>query len=124
MKGLNNMTEEQRCTKNESTTMMVMTLAVMLLNIIGIIIAFVTWKIYGKESKFIKENGAKLMDFYITFVIYELIVLLLCIVKVGVYILPIMTLIYAAILIMAIISYYKHKSFAYPLSFKFIQRMK
>ncbi len=118
------MTEEQRCTKNESTIMMVITLAVMLLNIIGIIIAFVTWNIYGKESKFIKENGAKLIDFYITFVIYELIVLLLCIVKVGVYILPIMTLIYAAILIIAIISYYKHKSFKYPLSFKFIQRMK
>ena len=65
------MTENQRSTKNESITMMVMTAAVMMLNIIGVIIAYAAWKIYGKESKFIKKNGLKLIDFYKSFVIYE-----------------------------------------------------
>lgn len=117
------MTEGNRCSKNESTTMIVMTLAIMFLNIIGVVIAFVSWKIYGKDSEFIKKNGLKVIDFYISFVMYEMVVLLLCIIKIGTYLLPVMTLIYAAILIMAIISYYKHKEFKFPLSFRFLEKL-
>jgi uncharacterized protein len=124
MKGFSKMTDYERCTKNESTIMMIMTLAVMFFNIIGAIIAYVTCQVYGKQSAFIKRNGARLIDFYISFVIYEIIVLLLCLVKIGTYLLPIMTLIYAAICVIAIIQYYKHKEFIYPLTFKFIQRLK
>lgn len=119
------MTENERSTKNESITMMVITAAIMMLNIIGVIIAYVTWKIYGKESKFIKKNGLKLIDFYISFVIYEFIILLLvCIVKQAAYLIPIMSIMYLIILIIAIIQYYRHKEFKYPLSFRIIERLK
>lgn len=119
------MTENQRSTKNESITMMVMTAAVMMLNIIGVIIAYAAWKIYGKESKFIKKNGLKLIDFYISFVIYEFVILLLvCIVKKAAYLIPPMSIIYLIIFIIAIIQYYRHKEFKYPLSFKIIEKLK
>ena len=119
------MTENERSTKNESITMMVITAAIMMLNIIGVIIAYVAWKIYGKESKFIKKNGLKLIDFYISFVIYEFIILLLvCIVKQAAYLIPIMSIMYLIILIIAIIQYYRHKEFKYPLSFRIIERLK
>ncbi|GAA0863723.1 DUF4870 domain-containing protein [Paraclostridium tenue] len=118
------MTDCERCTKNESTMMIVMTLAVMFFNIIGAIIVYVTCQVYGKQSAFIKRNGTRLIDFYISFVIYEIIVLLLCFVEVGKYLLPIMTLVYAVICIMAIIQYYKHKEFIYPLTLKILQKLK
>lgn len=119
------MTENQRSTKNESITMMVMTAAVMMLNIIGVIIAYAAWKIYGKESKFIKKNGLKLIDFYISFVIYEFAILLLvCIVKKAAYLIPAMSIIYLIIFIIAIIQYYRHKEFKYPLSFRIIEKLK
>ena len=119
------MTENERSTKNESITMMVITAAIMMLSIIGVIIAYVAWKIYGKESKFIKKNGLKLIDFYISFVIYEFIILLLvCIVKQAAYLIPIMSIMYLIILIIAIIQYYRHKEFKYPLSFRIIERLK
>ncbi|EQK40312.1 MULTISPECIES: DUF4870 domain-containing protein [Paraclostridium] len=119
------MTENQRSTKNESITMMVMTAAVMMLNIIGVIIAYAAWKIYGKESEFVKKNGLKLIDFYISFVIYEFAILLLvCIVKQAAYLIPAMSIIYLITFIIAIIQYYRHKEFKYPLSFKIIEKLK
>ena len=117
------MDEYKRCTKNESSIMMIITLAIMFLNIVGVIIAFIAWKVYGKDSQFIKRNGLRAIDFYISFVIYELIVILLCVIKMGTYLLPVMTIIYAAILIMAIISYYKHKEFNFPLNLRILDRL-
>lgn len=119
------MTENTKSTKNESVIMMIMTAAIMLLSIIGVIIAYAAWKIYGKESKFINKNGLKLIDFYITFVIFEFTILLLvCFVKQAAYLIPAMSVIYLLILIIAIVNYYKHKEFKYPLSFKIIERFK
>lgn len=119
------MTEEQRCTKNESIIMMVMTLAVMLLNIVGVIIAYAAWKIYGKESEFIKRNGLKLIDFYISFVIYEFAILLLvCVVKTAAYLISVMSIIYLITFIIGIIQYYRHKEFKYPLSFRILEKLK
>lgn len=119
------MTEKQRCTKNESIIMMVMTLAVMLLNIVGAIIAYATWKIHGKESEFIKRNGLKLIDFYISFVIYEFAILLLvCIVKQAAYLISVMSIIYLITFIIGIIQYYRHKEFKYPLSFRILEKLK
>lgn len=119
------MTENKISSKNESVIMMIMTLAVMMLNIIGLIIAYAAWKIYSKESRFIKMNGLKLIDFYISFVIYEFTILLLvCGVKKAAYLIPIMSVIYLCTFIVAIINYYKHKEFKYPLSFRIVERLK
>lgn len=119
------MIDNKRCTKNESIIMMVMTLAVMLLNIFGVLIAYVAWKIYEKESAFVKRNGLKLIDFYISFVIYEFAILLLvCVVKDAAYLISAMSAIYLIIFISAIIQYYRHKEFRYPLSFRILEKLK
>ena len=71
-------------TKNENLIMLIMAAAIMLFNLIGFIVVYFVWKEYSKESYYIKINGARLLDFHISYWIYTLIASVLCIVFIGI----------------------------------------
>ncbi len=107
--------------KNENLIMLMMAAGIMIFNIVGFIVVYFVWKEYSKESYFIKENGARLLDFHISFLIYDIIAAILCIVIIGAFILPVIGLVQFVCAIIGMIKYGGHNDYIYPLSFKFIQ---
>lgn len=107
--------------KNENLIMLMMAAGIMLFNIVGFIVVYFVWKEYSKDSSFIKVNGARLLDFHISFFIYEIIAVILCIAIIGAFMLPIIGLIQFVCSIIGMIKYGGHNEYVYPLSFKFIQ---
>ena len=94
----------------------------MLFNLIGFIVVYFVWKEYSKESYYIKINGARLLDFHISYWIYTLIASVLCIVFIGILALPIIALVQFIFSIIGMIKYGTYKYYEYPLTFRFIQK--
>ena len=109
-------------TKNENLIMLIMAAAIMLFNLIGFIVVYFVWKEYSKESYYIKINGARLLDFHISYWIYTLIASVLCIVFIGILALPIIALAQFILSIIGMIKYGTYKYYEYPLTFRFIQK--
>lgn len=115
------MSDYSNSTKNENLIMLMMAAGIIVFNFIGFIVVYFVWKEYSKESNFIKVNGARLLDFHISFFIYEVIAIILCVLIIGAFILPIIGLIQLVCSIIGMIKYGGHNDYEYPLSLKFIQ---
>ncbi|MGL4911312.1 MAG: DUF4870 domain-containing protein [Romboutsia sp.] len=105
----------------ENLIMLLMAGGIVLFNIIGFIVAYFVWREYSKDSYFIESNGKRLLNFHITFVIYEIIAGLLIIVLIGVLLMPIVSIAYFIMTILGMIKYGSHMNYEYPFTFEFIK---
>lgn len=105
----------------ENLIMLTMAAAIILFNIVGFIIVYFVWKEYSNESDFIYDNGKRLMNFHITFVIYEIIAWISIIAFIGVILVPLVSLVYLILAAIGLIKYGSHKDYLYPLTFNIIK---
>lgn len=112
---------ESRFLDKEHLIMLVMAASIFLFNIIGFIVCYFVWREYGKESEYMYRNGRNLLNFHISYVIYEVIAGISIIAVVGVFILPILSIVYLALTIFGMIKYGLHENYNYPLTIGFIK---
>lgn len=105
----------------ENLIMLLMAGSIVVFNIIGFIVSYFVWKEYSKDSAFIEINGKRLLNFHITFVIYEIIAFLLIIVLIGTILMPIVSIAYFVMTLIGMVKYGYHKDYEYPFTFKFIK---
>ena len=55
----------------ENLIMLIMAGSILVFNLVGFIVSYFVWKDLSKESDYIRENGRKLLNFHISFVIYD-----------------------------------------------------
>ncbi|HSQ90441.1 DUF4870 domain-containing protein [Romboutsia sp.] len=105
----------------ENIIMLLMSGGIIVFNLIGFIVSYFVWKEYSKDSDFIKENGRRLLNFHISFVIYEIIAGILIFVIVGAILMPIVTIAYIVMTVIGMIRYGSHRDYKYSLTFDFIK---
>lgn len=110
-----------RSIPKENLIMLMMAAAIVLFNILGFIIVYFVWKEYSQESDYIYTNGKMLMNFHITFVIYEIIAGISIIALIGVILVPLVSLVYFILTLIGLINYGSHKDYLYPLTFNIIK---
>lgn len=106
--------------EKENIIMLLMAAAIVLFNIIGFIIAYFVWQEYRNKSDFIDINGARLLNFHISFVIYEIVAFISCIVLVGFILVPLVSITYFILTLIGMIKYGSHKYYKYPITFNII----
>ncbi|MEG1312310.1 MAG: DUF4870 domain-containing protein [Romboutsia sp.] len=104
----------------ENLIMLMMASAIIVLNIVGFIIAYFVWKEYSKDSEYIETNGRLLLNFHISFVVYEVIAGISWIVFIGFILTPLVSLLYFILAIIGLINYGSHNDYKYPFIFNII----
>lgn len=94
----------------------------LLFPLVGFIVSYFVWNEYRKESDYIGVNGARLLDFHISFFIYNLVGGLLCIVIIGIFILPVVSIAYLVLIILGMIKYGTNQDYVYPFTIKFFSK--
>ena len=110
-----------RSIPKENLIMLIVAAAIILFNIIGFIVVYFVWKEYSKESDFININGRRLLNFHISYFIYEAIALISMIVLVGIVLMPIISLAYFIFTAIGLYKYGCHNDYEYPLTFNIIK---
>ncbi|MGL5330610.1 MAG: DUF4870 domain-containing protein [Peptostreptococcaceae bacterium] len=105
----------------ENLIMLLMAGGIVVFNLVGFLIAYFVWREYSKDSEFIKENGRRLLNFHISFVIYTFISGILTIVLVGIILVPIVSIAYFIMTVIGMIRYGSHRNYEYPFTFDFIK---
>ena len=111
----------QKSIQRENLIMLLMAGGIIVFNIIGFIVAYFVWKEYSKDSYFIETNGRRLLNFHITFVIYEIIAGILIVVLIGAILMPIVSIAYFVMAILGMMKYGSHRDYEYPFTFEFIK---
>lgn len=112
---------DSRFLDKEHLIMLVMAAAILLFNIVGFIVCYFVWREYGKETDYLYTNGRNLLNFHISYVIYEIIAGISIIAVVGVFLLPVLSVAYLVLTIFGMIKYGLHESYDYPFTIKFIK---
>ncbi|MGL5315162.1 MAG: DUF4870 domain-containing protein [Peptostreptococcaceae bacterium] len=110
-----------RSISRENIIMLVMAASIILFNIVGFIVCYFVWCEFRQESDFINANGRKLLNFHISFVIYEIIAGLLIIAIIGAFLIPVVSVAYFVLTIIGMIKYGTHKDYDYPFTINFIK---
>lgn len=105
----------------ENLIMLLMAGGIVVFNIIGFIIAYFVWKEYSKDSDFIKVNGRRLLNFHISFIIYEIIAGISMVALVGVILMPLVSIVYIILIVLGMIRYGSHGDYEYPVTFNIIK---
>ena len=105
----------------EHLIMLIMAGAIIVFNLIGFIVSYFVWKDLSKESDYIRENGRKLLNFHISFVIYEIIASLSIVVLIGVILTPLISIAYIVLAILGMINYGQYKNYDYKFTINFIK---
>ena len=100
----------------ENLIMLIMAGAILVFNLVGFIVSYFVWKDLSKESDYIRENGRKLLNFHISFVIYEIIAGLSIIVLI-----PIVSIAYFVLAVLGMIKYGQYKDYDYEFVINFIK---
>ncbi|MEM9399872.1 MAG: DUF4870 domain-containing protein [Verrucomicrobiota bacterium] len=97
----------------------------MLCHILGLIIPviapLVIWLLKKDEFSFVKDQGKEAINFQITCFIASIIAGLLCIVIIGILILPLLSLAYLVFCIIAGIKSYDGENYRYPVCLRLIK---
>ena len=96
----------------ENLIMLIMAGAILVFNLVGFIVSYFVWKDLSKESDYIRENGRKLLNFHISFVIYEII---------GALLTPIVSIAYFVLAVLGMIKYGQYKDYDYAFVINFIK---
>lgn len=115
------MDKYQKSVPRENLIMLIMTASILLFNFIGFIVCYFIWREYSKDSDYIKENGKKLLNFNISFLIYMVVSTILMTLIIGIILMPIVSLSYFIISIFAMIKYGSYKDYNFPFTFNFIK---
>lgn len=110
-----------RSIKKENLIMLIMAAAIILFNIIGFIVVYFVWKEYSKESEFIEYNGRILLNFHLSFFIYEVIAGISILALIGVILVPLVSLVYFVLTVIGLFKYVSYKSYEYPLTFNILR---
>ena len=105
----------------EHLIMLIMAAAIIVFNLVGFIVSYFVWKDLSKESDYIRENGRKLLNFHISFVIYEIIASLSIIVLIGLVLAPLVSIVYIVLAILGMMNYGQYKNYDYSLTINFIK---
>ena len=105
----------------ENLIMLIMAGAILVFNLVGFIVSYFVWKDLSKESDYIRENGRKLLNFHISFVIYEIIAGLSIIVLIGALLTPIVSIAYFVLAVLGMIKYGQYKDYDYASTINFIK---
>jgi uncharacterized Tic20 family protein len=105
----------------ENLIMLLMAGGIVVFNIIGFIISYFVWKEYSKDSDFISVNGRRLLNFHISFIIYEIIAGVSMVVLVGVILMPLVSIVYFILIVLGMIRYGSRGDYEYPLTFNIIK---
>lgn len=105
----------------ENIIMLLMAASIVLFNIVGFIVCYFVWNEFRQESDFIDKNGRNLLNFHISFFIYEIIAGILIIAIIGAFLIPIVSIAYFVLTVIGMIKYGTHKDYDYPLTIKFIK---
>ena len=101
----------------ENLIMLIMAGAILVFNLVGFIVSYFV----SKESDYIRENGRKLLNFHISFVIYEIIAGLSIIVLIGALLTPIVSIAYFVLAVLGMIKYGQYKDYDYAFVINFIK---
>lgn len=110
-----------RSIKKENLIMLIMAASIILFNIIGFIVVYFVWKEYSKESEFIEYNGRKLLNFHLSFFIYEVIAGISILALIGFILVPLVSLVYFVLTVIGLFKYGSYKSYEYPLTFNILR---
>ena len=105
----------------ENLIMLIMAGSILVFNLVGFIVSYFVWKDLSKESDYIRENGRKLLNFHISFVIYEIIAGLSIIVLIGALLTPIVSIAYFVLAVLGMIKYGQYKDYDYAFVINFIK---
>ena len=105
----------------ENLIMLIMAGAILVFNLVGFIVSYFVWKDLSKESDYIRENGRKLLNFHISFVIYEIIAGLSIIALIGVILTPIVSIAYIVLAILGMIKYGQYQDYDYAFVINFLK---
>ena len=105
----------------ENLIMLIMAGAILVFNLVGFIVSYFVCKDLSKESDYIRENGRKLLNFHISFVIYEIIAGLSIIVLIGALLTPIVSIAYFVLAVLGMIKYGQYKDYDYAFTINFIK---
>lgn len=115
------MNQFKNSVKKENLIMLGLAAIIILFNIIGFIVAYFIWKEYRKESDFIDINGYRLLNFHISFVIYEIIAGISCFIFIGFLLTPLVSLAYFILTIIGLFKYGSYENYDYPMTFNIIR---
>ena len=107
----------------ENLIMLIMAGAILVFNLVGFIVSYFVWKDLSKESDYIRENGRKLLNFHISFVIYEIIAGLSIIVLIGALLTPRVSIAYFVFAVLGMIKYGQYKDYDYAFTINFIKEL-
>lgn len=105
----------------ENLIILIMAAAILVFNLVGFIVSYFVWKDLSKESDYIRENGRKLLNFHISFVIYEIIAGASIIALIGFILMPIVSILYIVLAILGMIKYGQYKDYDYAFVINFIK---
>ena len=105
----------------ENLIILIMAAAILVFNLVGFIVSYFVWKDLSKESDYIRENGRKLLNFHISFVIYEIIAGASIIALIGFILMPIVSISYIVLAILGMIKYGQYKDYVYAFVINFIK---
>ncbi len=105
----------------EHLIMLIMAGSIVVFNFIGFIICYFVWNEYKKESDYIAFNGKNLLNFHISFFIYEIVAFISMIVLVGFILVPIISIAYFILAIIGMVKYGTYENYEYPFVIDFIK---
>ncbi len=107
--------------QRENLLMLIMAASIILFNIIGFIVVYFVWREYSKDSDYIEINGRRLLNFHISFFIYEAISGISIIALIGVVLVPLVSLAYFIFAAIGLYKYGYHNDYEYPFTFNIIK---
>lgn len=112
---------DSKAIEREHLLMLIMAAAIILFNVVGFIVCYFVWRELSKDSNYIYRNGRNLLNFHISFIIYEFLAGLSIIVVIGAFLLPIVSIAYLVLTIIGMIKYGLNEDYQYPFIIRFIK---
>lgn len=104
-----------------SSILMLMSIGMIFSSFLGIIISFILFREWYDRSYYLSENAKSLINFNISFTIYNILASISIFLFVGLFAVPIFLIVYFVLAIKGIIKYANEENYSYPMTIKFIK---
>lgn len=115
------MNYNEKVMPRENLIMLLMAGSILLFNLVGFLVSYFVWREFSKDSGFIRENGRRLFNFHLSFVVYTIIAGILMFFIIGMILMPIISIAYFIMTVIGMIKYGYHQDYEYPFTFEFIK---
>ena len=92
-----------------------------LLGLIGFVGPLIVWLLKKDEHKFVNEQVKEILNYQISLMIYFLAGFLLCIIRIGAVILPVLMVLHIIFVIIASVKASEGKAYRYPIAIRFLK---